>query len=163
MNEIAKMATAMEAIKFVIEPKYSNITELSKIDSISFNNRALNEKWESGNVLLMKFSSCITGFVNELTISLIFTFVRACVRDTIRGMKKEKNRYRMNIIVPRAADTHNQRGSPRSFILILQRNSTIGLPTSANTAEIMRYATIFLKYHARKSAIIIPATISKFW
>jgi hypothetical protein len=163
MNEIEKIAIVMDTMKSVIDPKYFNITELSKIDFIFSNSRISMENLESGNILLINFSSCIKGSVTKETISLIFIFAKACVCEAINGMKKDKNRYRINIIVPRAADTHSQRGNFRFLILILPRNSTIGLPTRANTAEIMRYATMFLKYHARKSAIMIPATINKFW
>jgi hypothetical protein len=58
---------------------------------------------------------------------------------------------------------HIQRGNFRFPALILDKKTTIGLPTSANMADINRYATMVLKYHAKKSDSMIPVTISIFW
>lgn len=56
----------------------------------------------------------------------------------------------------------SQRGRFFPFIFILFKKLTIGLPTKATIAEIKRYATMLLKYHARNKAHITPAVISKF-
>jgi hypothetical protein len=69
----------------------------------------------------------------------------------------------MDIIVHNAIDAHIQRGNFRFPILIFAKKTTIGLPTRANIADISRYATMVLKYHARKSDNMIPATISILW
>jgi hypothetical protein len=69
----------------------------------------------------------------------------------------------MDIIVHKAIEAHIQRGKFLFPTLILAKKTTIGLPTRANIADISRYVTIVLKYHARKNDNMIPATISIFW